>query len=178
MRSQVSRQQRAVEGHLNGKKFKRLKAAAIAPPAASSRAGGDEDDEEDLEEEDDELDQEADEIQAFLSQGTTEFMDDGEGGEGGEGGGATAQRGAARGGPAALKKEAKRARIAERRARSVPSEMDDGPQQQLEEEEEAFWVRGAGDEVPRAARSDPVASVAGSGGKAKPKPKKKMARIG
>ena len=65
----VSKQQRAVEGHLNGKKFKRLKALALAPQAAgSSRAGGaDEDDEEQLEDlEDDEL-EEADEIQAFLS---------------------------------------------------------------------------------------------------------------
>ena len=37
----VSKQQRAVEGHLNGKKFKWLKALALAPQAAgSSRAGG------------------------------------------------------------------------------------------------------------------------------------------
>ena len=65
----VSKQQRAVEGHLNGKKFKRLKALALAPQAAgSSRAGGaDEDDEEQLEDlEDDQL-EEADEIQACLS---------------------------------------------------------------------------------------------------------------
>ena len=47
-------------------------------------------------------------------------------------------------------------------------------------QEEAFWVRGAGDEVPRAARgAEPVAPVAGGGKpKPKPKPKKKMARIG
>ena len=72
MRSQVSRQQRAVEGHLNGKKFKRLKEAALAPPAAASSgaagAGGEEDeDEEDLEDEDDDAElHEAGEIQAFL----------------------------------------------------------------------------------------------------------------
>ena len=54
--------------NLNGKKFKRLKALALAPQAAgSSRAGGTDEDEEQLEDlEDDEL-EEADEIQAFLS---------------------------------------------------------------------------------------------------------------
>ena len=45
-------------------------------------------------------------------------------------------------------------------------------------------MRGAGDEVPRAARGEPVAPaapVAGGGKpkpKPKPKPKKKMARVG
>ena len=52
--------------------------------------------------------------------------------------------------------------------------MDDGRRQEEEEEgEDAFWVRGAGDAVPKAARGGAPVPTVGGGGKAKPKPKPK-----
>ena len=142
----MSKQQRTIEGHISGKKFQRLKAAALAPSAGPSAV---DEDEEDLD--DEELDQE-EEIEAFLG-GTTEFMDEEEDMVGGEP--PTLQRGAGRGksgrGTGAGGGAEEKAKKAKRAEPLESTAMQD------DDEDEAFWVRGAG------AAFEPVIGWGGAG---------------
>ena len=159
----MSKQQRAIEGHISGKKFQRLKAAALAPSAGHSAV---DEDEEDLD--DEELDQE-EEIEAFLG-GTTEFMDEEEDMVGGEP--PTLQRGAGRGksgrGTGAGGGAEEKAKKAKRAEPLESTAMQD------DDEDEVFWVRGAGAAMPKG-----VEGKLGSAGGGKPRAKgKKKGRAG
>ena len=161
----VSKEQRAVEGHVSSNRFRKLKEGAANPAASRSQDAGDGDDDDEVMEDEEELDAQ-DEIAEFLGGGDRPFWED------------PPERGDSP--PTPVKsiegkgkgKSKKAAKSVQREAGKKSPRRDDD-----DDDDDAFWVRGAGDAVPEAYRSAATCDFTEDGELPKKKKKKKQRLI-
>ena len=134
----VNRDPRAIEGHINGKRFRNAKMAALASPAAASSAQ-DEDEEELVE------DDEANEVEDFLSSESAPFWEQGSEGEADDEP-PTVERDMGK--QRAAEKQGAPGKRARRGKGTAPKTQSKAAAMDVDEEEDAFWVRGSGDVRP------------------------------